>query len=66
MCQNAYGDCYSPELYTHADHYTVNSLSDFCVFGPPEPGPDSVIGNIEANRWYIFQMIFGSLSSSRM
>ncbi|KAF8893217.1 hypothetical protein CPB84DRAFT_1783449 [Gymnopilus junonius] len=30
-CQNAY----------------LNSLTDWCVFAPPNPGPDSVIGNTE-------------------
>ncbi|KAH8087163.1 hypothetical protein BXZ70DRAFT_955822 [Cristinia sonorae] len=30
-CQNAY----------------INSVDDFCLFAPPEPGPDSVIGNTE-------------------
>ena len=25
----------------------VNSVDDFCVFAPPEPGTDSVIGNTE-------------------
>ncbi|KAI0355847.1 hypothetical protein OH77DRAFT_267651 [Trametes cingulata] len=31
MCQNAY----------------INSLDDWCIFAPPQPGPDSVIGNTE-------------------
>ncbi|EDR08199.1 uncharacterized protein LACBIDRAFT_297602 [Laccaria bicolor S238N-H82] len=31
MCQNAY----------------INSLTDFCIWAPPNPGPDSVIGNTE-------------------
>ncbi|THH00115.1 hypothetical protein EW026_g2356 [Hermanssonia centrifuga] len=31
MCQNVY----------------INSVDDFCVFAPPQPGPDSVIGNTE-------------------
>ncbi|GJE85075.1 hypothetical protein PsYK624_011520 [Phanerochaete sordida] len=31
MCQNVY----------------INSVDDFCIFGPPQPGPDSVIGNTE-------------------
>ncbi|KAF9647665.1 hypothetical protein BDM02DRAFT_2538890 [Thelephora ganbajun] len=30
-CQNAY----------------INSVEDFCLFAPPEPGPASVIGNVE-------------------
>ncbi|KDR80200.1 hypothetical protein GALMADRAFT_277444 [Galerina marginata CBS 339.88] len=25
----------------------INSVTDFCVFSPPNPGPDSVIGNTE-------------------
>ncbi|KAK0472709.1 hypothetical protein IW261DRAFT_1506466 [Armillaria novae-zelandiae] len=39
MCQNAY----------------VNSVTDWCVFGPPEEGPESTIGNIErfAIAWCI-------------
>ncbi|KAI0761257.1 hypothetical protein BD413DRAFT_246324 [Trametes elegans] len=31
MCQNAY----------------LNSVDDFCLWGPPTPGPDSTIGNTE-------------------
>ncbi|KAL0577187.1 hypothetical protein V5O48_004785 [Marasmius crinis-equi] len=31
MCQNAY----------------INSVDDFCLFAPPQPGADSVIGNTE-------------------
>ncbi|KAF8270466.1 hypothetical protein EI94DRAFT_1770838 [Lactarius quietus] len=31
LCQNAY----------------INSVDDFCVFAPPDPGPGSVIGNTE-------------------
>lgn len=27
---------------------TINSVDDFCVYAPPEPGPDSLIGNTEA------------------
>ncbi|KAF5311021.1 hypothetical protein D9619_007903 [Psilocybe cf. subviscida] len=26
----------------------INSLTDFCLFAPPNPGPDSVIGNTES------------------
>lgn len=26
---------------------TLNSVDDFCLFGPPEPGPESLIGNVE-------------------
>ncbi|KAJ9101659.1 hypothetical protein QFC20_005192 [Naganishia adeliensis] len=26
---------------------SLNGVDDFCVFGPPEPGPDSLIGNVE-------------------
>lgn len=25
----------------------INSVQDFCLYGPPQPGPDSVIGNTE-------------------
>ncbi|KAI0716990.1 hypothetical protein C8Q76DRAFT_726197 [Earliella scabrosa] len=31
MCQNVF----------------INALDDFCLFAPPEPGPDSVVGNTE-------------------
>ncbi|KAF8888567.1 hypothetical protein BD779DRAFT_449571 [Infundibulicybe gibba] len=39
LCQNAY----------------VNSVDDWCVWGPPNPGPDSMIGSIEriAVAWCI-------------
>lgn len=26
---------------------TLNGVDDFCIYGPPEPGPDSLIGNVE-------------------
>lgn len=26
---------------------SLNGIDDFCMYGPPEAGPDSVIGNIE-------------------
>lgn len=26
---------------------TLNDVDDFCLFGPPEPGPDALIGNVE-------------------
>lgn len=26
---------------------TLNGVDDFCLFGPPEPGPDSLVGNVE-------------------
>lgn len=26
---------------------TLNSVDDFCLYGPPEAGPDSLIGNTE-------------------
>ncbi|KAJ9111669.1 hypothetical protein QFC19_001028 [Naganishia cerealis] len=26
---------------------TLNSVEDFCIFGPPESGPNSLIGNVE-------------------
>jgi hypothetical protein len=25
---------------------TINGVDDFCLYGPPEPGPDSLIGNV--------------------
>jgi hypothetical protein len=28
----------------------VQSIDDFCIFAPPNPGPDSVIGNTEVRR----------------
>ena len=28
----------------------VNSLDDFCIFAPPDPGPGSVIGETEVRR----------------
>jgi hypothetical protein len=31
LCQNAY----------------INSIDDFCLWAPPEPGPNSLIGNVE-------------------
>ena len=30
--------------------FTVNSLSDWCIYAPPEPGPDSLIGNTEVRQ----------------
>lgn len=33
---------------SYARLLSLNSVDDFCMFGPPEPGPDSVIGNVEA------------------
>ncbi|KAK1922318.1 putative glycoprotein [Papiliotrema laurentii] len=26
---------------------TLNGVDDFCLFGPPEPGPESLVGNVE-------------------
>jgi len=26
---------------------SINSVDDFCLWAPPEPGPDSTIGNTE-------------------
>jgi hypothetical protein len=26
---------------------TLNGVDDFCLFGPPESGPESLIGNVE-------------------
>lgn len=49
MCQNLY----STFLHWNTIHGlmiltpTVNSIDDWCLFAPPTPGPDSVIGNTE-------------------
>ncbi|GHJ89745.1 hypothetical protein NliqN6_6147 [Naganishia liquefaciens] len=32
---------------SYARLLTLNSIDDFCLFGPPEPGPDSLVGNVE-------------------
>ncbi|KAH9478621.1 hypothetical protein JR316_0009078 [Psilocybe cubensis] len=40
-CQNAY----------------INSVTDFCLFAPPSPGPDSVIGNTEVTNLKNFMRI---------
>lgn len=37
----------SHETDPGAPNRTVNSLDDWCIFAPPQPGPDSVIGNTE-------------------
>lgn len=37
----------SQETYPSALHFTVNSLDDWCIFAPPQPGPDMTIGNTE-------------------
>lgn len=26
---------------------SLNGIDDFCLYGPPEEGPDSLIGNVE-------------------
>jgi hypothetical protein len=31
----------------------VNSVEDFCIWAPPEPGPNSVVGNVEVGDRYI-------------
>lgn len=50
QCQNAYRACYTP-LFLHLALPTlpnlVNSVDDWCIFGPPDSGPGSVIGNTE-------------------
>jgi len=50
-CQNSYSSSadhfYAPHLFTHIFRIAVNSVDDFCLFAPPEPGPGSVIGNTE-------------------
>jgi hypothetical protein len=29
---------------------SLNGVDDFCLWGPPEPGPDSLIGNVSSPR----------------
>ena len=48
MCQNVYSESPgSTRGCGSADTPAVNAVDDFCVFAPPEPGPNSVIGNTE-------------------
>jgi hypothetical protein len=30
---------------------SVNSVDDFCLFAPPEPGPNSAIGDTEVRAF---------------
>jgi len=50
-CQNAYGSSGirfgASQVFTDAPWFTVNSVEDFCLFAPPEPGPGSLVGNTE-------------------
>lgn len=54
ICQNAYSECSSslePRKEKIADFFQlVNSINDFCIFAPPNPGADSVIANTEVRR----------------
>lgn len=48
-CQNAYrkwvrSNAREPIIFTAR---AVNSVTDWCIWSPPEPGPGSVIGNTE-------------------
>lgn len=38
------------QLFNDASWIPVNSVQDFCLFAPPEPGPRSVIGNVEVGH----------------
>ena len=38
------------QLSTNAFRVTVNSVEDFCLFAPPEPGPGSAVGNVEVGN----------------
>ena len=42
----------SPSLYPCSDHTsaTVNSIDDWCIWSPPQPGPDSTIGVTEVRQ----------------
>ena len=33
--------------FTWFNLWTVNAIDDWCIFAPPTPGPDAVIGNTE-------------------
>ena len=63
MCQNAYSELslfLKPCKERSSDFFQpVNSIDDFCIFAPPEPGADSVIGNTEVRR-------VGSVAFTRM
>src|SRR5258708_2141807 len=58
ICQNAYSECSSCLKQRSKRSLTflfffcqlVNSIDDFCIFAPPNPGPDSVVGNTEVRR----------------
>ena len=58
QCQNAYSEYHV--VPTGKNHLRkgmlilVNSVDDFCVWAPPEPGPGSVIGNTEVSFTYLF------------
>lgn len=52
MCQNAYREWTSLSGLVRVVpcidlYYVVNSLDDFCLFAPPQPGKDSGIGSTE-------------------
>jgi len=53
-CQNSYSSSTdrfaTPQLSTDIVCIAVNSVDDFCLFAPPEPGPGSVIGNTEVGN----------------
>ena len=61
LCQNAYSE-YRAMVDTTINklmsptHPLVNSVDDYCVFAPPDPGPNSVIGNTEVSYTSSFFM----------
>lgn len=63
-CQNAYSELnigIEPSIHTLTNEHLqlkVNSVTDFCIFGPPDPGPDSVIGNTEVVVEPVFEEYF--------
>ena len=50
-CQNLYSQSTNPsdpsQLSADTPWAVVNSIEDFCLWAPPEPGPNSGIGNVE-------------------
>jgi hypothetical protein len=53
-CQNAYSPSQillvAFRLFIDASWVPVNSVDDFCLFAPPEPGPGSDVGNVEVGH----------------
>ena len=48
MCQNAYSKSHCSSLrIQNLISFSVNSVDDFCLWAPPEPGKGSTIGDTE-------------------